>query len=59
MFAIVAAVIFAIAFILELTGKSTGTFFNPTTLTTLGLVFVALHLAPLSRFASRYTTSRR
>ena len=53
MFAIIAAVIFAIAFILELLGKSSGTFFNATTLTTLGLVFVALHLAPLSRFTSR------
>ncbi len=53
MFAIVAAVLFAIAFILELANKSYGTFINATTLTTLGFVFVALHLAPLSRFARR------
>jgi len=54
-FALIAAVIFAIAFILELIGKSYGTLVNPGTLTTLGLLFVALHLAPLAR----YTVSRR
>jgi len=52
-FAIVAAVLFAIAFILELVNKSYGVLINPTTLTTLGLLFVALHLAPLARYAAR------
>jgi hypothetical protein len=51
LFAIIAAVIFAIAFILELANKSYGSFLNGSTLTTLGLLFVALHLAPLGRYA--------
>jgi len=55
LFAIIAAVIFAIAFILELVGKTYGTFLNSITLITLGLFFVALHLAPLAR----YTVTRR
>jgi hypothetical protein len=52
-FAIIAAVIFAIVFIMDLTGKSSGVLFNPGTLTTLGLFFIALHLAPLARYAVR------
>jgi hypothetical protein len=55
MFAIIAAVLFAIAFILELINKSYGSFINATTLMTLGLFFVALHLAPLAK----YTVTRR
>jgi hypothetical protein len=53
MFAIVAAVLFAIAFILELVNKSYGSFVNAMTLTTLGLFFLALHFAPLSRYTIR------
>jgi hypothetical protein len=53
MFAIIAAVLFAIAFILELVNKSYGSLVNAQTLTTLGLLFVALHLAPLARYAVR------
>ncbi len=53
MFAIIAAVIFAIAVILELAGKSYGVLLNAGTLTTLGLFFVALHLAPLARYSVR------
>lgn len=53
MFAIIAAVIFAIAFILELINKSYGVLINATTLTTLGLLFIALHLAPLARYTIR------
>ena len=49
MFAIIAAVIFAIVFILDLAGKSYNDFINPTTLTALGLLFLALHLAPLGK----------
>ena len=47
LFAIIAAIIFAIVFILDLAGKSEGSFINPTTLTALGLFFIALHLAPV------------
>jgi hypothetical protein len=53
LFAIIAAVIFAIVFILDLTGNSYGSFINPGTLTALGLFFIALHLAPLARYAVR------
>jgi hypothetical protein len=54
-FAIVAAIIFAIAFILDLLAKSYNNLLNANTLIALGLVFVALHLAPLKR----YRLSRR
>jgi hypothetical protein len=47
LFAIIAAIIFAIVFILDLAGKSDGNLINPGTLTALGLFFVALHLAPV------------
>ncbi len=48
MLAIVAAIIFAIAVILDLVGRSYGNLINAGTLTTLGLLFLALHLAPLN-----------
>jgi hypothetical protein len=54
-FAFVAAIIFVIAFILDLLGKSYNNLINANTLIALGLVFVALHLAPLGR----YRLSRR
>jgi hypothetical protein len=53
LFAIIAAVVFAIAFILDLLGKSYNNLFNAGTLVALGLLLLALHLAPLSRFAAR------
>ena len=46
MFAIIAAVLFAIALILELIGKGSGNF-NYLTLMLAGLVLLALHFAPL------------
>jgi hypothetical protein len=46
-FATIAAVIFAIVFILDLASKSYNEFINPGTLTALGLLFLALHFAPL------------
>jgi hypothetical protein len=49
-FAIVAAIIFAIAFVLDLLAKSYNNLLNANTLVVLGLVFLALHLAPLGRF---------
>ncbi len=45
MFAIVAAILFAIAFVMDLVGSAGGDHINPTTLTAAGLVCVALHLA--------------
>jgi hypothetical protein len=51
-FAIIAAVLFAIAFILELVAKSSGNF-NWTTFELLGLAFLALHFAPLGNVRSR------
>jgi hypothetical protein len=52
LFAIVAAILFAIAFLLELIGKGSGNL-NGTTVTTLGLVFLALHFAPLGTVRTR------
>jgi hypothetical protein len=52
-FAIIAAIVFAIAFILDLLGKSYNNLFNNTTLVALGLLLLALHLAPLTRFTAR------
>ena len=47
LFAIIAAIIFAVVFILDLAGRSANNFINPGTLTALGLLFLALHLAPV------------
>jgi hypothetical protein len=52
-FAFVAAVIFAIVFILDLVGQNYGPFINAGTLTALGLFFLALHFAPLGRVRRR------
>jgi hypothetical protein len=53
LFAIIAAIIFAIVFILDLAGKTYNNFISPGTLTALGLLFLALHMAPLGRFTRR------
>jgi hypothetical protein len=47
-FAVAAAIVFAIAFILDLTATGSGRLFNAGTLTVLGLLLLALHLAPLN-----------
>ena len=52
MFAIIAAVLFAIAFILQLIGKASGNL-NWLTFELLGLVFLALHFAPLGTVRAR------
>jgi len=52
-FAIIAAIVFAIAFILDLLGKSYNNLFNNATLVTLGLLLLALHFAPLASVRSR------
>jgi hypothetical protein len=49
-FAIIAAVLFGLALLLELIGESLGVI-TPGTLVIAGLLFVALHLAP--RFGGR------
>lgn len=53
MLATVAAIIFAIAFILDLASKSYNSFINPSTLTVLGLLVFALHFAPLRTIGRR------
>lgn len=45
MFAIIAAILFGLALLFELTGTTLGTKITATTLTTAGLLCVALHLA--------------
>jgi hypothetical protein len=55
--AIVAAVLFAIALIFEL-AKLGGDVLNATTLTTAGLLFVALHLAGALGWGTRYRGRR-
>ena len=57
MLAIVAAVLFAFALIFEL-AKFGGDVINSTTLTTAGLLFVALHLAGALGWGSRYRGRR-
>ena len=52
MFALIAAALFAIAFVLELAGAGSGNF-NGGTISTLGLVFLALHFAPLGTIRTR------
>ena len=45
MFAIIAAILFGLALLLELTSANLGTVITAATLTTAGLLCVALHLA--------------
>jgi len=59
MFAILAAILFALALILEIAGKSLGTVFNATTLSTAGLLCVALHLAGVGTVWRRGWRRRR
>jgi hypothetical protein len=47
MLAILAVIIFAIAFIIRVTGTATDAVFAPDSLVILGLICVALHLAGL------------
>jgi hypothetical protein len=53
LFAIAAAIVFAIAFILDIAETGSGRLFNPGTLTVLGLLLLALHLAPLGAMRAR------
>jgi hypothetical protein len=56
-FAIIAAILFAIAFIMELSGSAGGDHINPGTLTAAGLICVALHLAGAASW--RFAKPRR
>jgi hypothetical protein len=50
MFAIIAAILFGLALLIQLASLSTNNIFNTATLTTAGLLFLALHFAgPLTR----------
>jgi hypothetical protein len=55
MFAIIAAILFAIAFILNASSTATSAVFSPVSLALVGLVFLALHLTGIgpSRFSYR------
>lgn len=46
MFAVVAAVLFGLALLLELIDETLGELLTPTTLSLAGLLFLALHLVP-------------
>ncbi|HZM84882.1 MAG TPA: hypothetical protein VFC19_54865 [Candidatus Limnocylindrales bacterium] len=54
MFAIIAAILFGLALLLELTSVDFGTVVTAVTLTTAGLLCVALHLAGVATALPRY-----
>ena len=58
-FAVVAAILFAFALLFELLNTSLGSVVNATTLTTAGLLFVALHLAGAYSWGGRWRSRRR
>jgi hypothetical protein len=54
MFAMLAAVLFGLALLLELIDETLGELVTPRTLALAGLLFVALHLAPTGRGRGRW-----
>jgi hypothetical protein len=58
MLAIAAAVIFAIAFLLDVTGSATGTVFAPASLLLLGVACLARHIAGIGT-GWHFTARRR
>lgn len=54
MFAIIAAILFGLALLLQLTSADFGTIITATTLITAGLLCVALHLAGVATALPRY-----
>lgn len=58
MFAIVAAILFGLALLLQLTSTSFGTVITAATLTTAGLLCVALNLAGVATAVPRYRRRR-
>lgn len=60
MFAIIAAVLFGLALLLDLIDESLGEVLTPATLVTAGFLFIALHFAaPTSGWRGRYYRGRR
>jgi hypothetical protein len=59
MLAIAAAVLFAFALLIELAGIGLGTVITPTTLTTAGLLCVALHMSGVATDRKRFARRRR
>ncbi len=59
MLAILAAVLFGLALLMELAGFGLGPVITTGTLTTAGLLCVALHLAGVATDRSRFTRRRR
>jgi hypothetical protein len=58
MFAIIAAILFGLALLLQLVNESMGSVITPATLTTAGLLCVALHLAGAATALSGYRRRR-
>ena len=58
MFAILAAILFGLALLLQLTSTSFGTVITTATLTSAGLLCVALHLAGVATAIPRYRSRR-
>jgi hypothetical protein len=59
MFAVIAAILFGIALLLELFSKDFGSVINATSLTTAGLLCLALHLCGLATALPRRGFRRR
>ena len=59
MLAIVAAVLFAIALLVELAGLNLGSVITPTALTTAGLLCVALHMSGVATDRKAFSRRRR
>jgi len=59
MFAIIAAVLFGLALLLDLIDESLGEVLTPGTLVTAGLLFLALHFVSPVNFARRYSRRGR
>lgn len=60
MFAVIAAILFAIALLIDLLGANTGPIFDPGTLSLAGFLCIALHLAGAGAWtAGRWGTYRR
>ena len=59
MLAIVAAVLFAIALLMELASFGLGAVITPATLTTAGLLCIALHMSGVATDRKRFARRRR
>jgi len=58
MFAIIAAILFGLALLLQLVNQNMGDVITPATLTTAGLLCVALHMAGAATAISGYRRRR-